>query len=201
EDAHGLLVPGGFGYRGVEGKIAAIRYARESGLPFFGICLGLQCAVIEFARNVLGLEGAHSTEFDPETPHPVIDLMAEQKKITNLGGTMRLGRYQCRLEPGSRAWEIYGRSEVIYERHRHRYEVNNRYRQQLNDAGLRTTGVWPDGDLVELVELEGHPWFIGTQFHPELRSRPNRPHPLFADFIRAAAERAGICTSRAAARG
>ena len=196
----GILVPGGFGYRGVEGKIAAVRYARERGVPFLGICLGLQCAVIEFARNVLGLQGAHSTEFDPDTPHPVIDLMAEQKEITNLGGTMRLGRYPCRLEPGSRAWEIYGRQEVIYERHRHRYEVNNRYRDKLNAAGLRTTGVWPEGDLVEVIELPGHPWFVGTQFHPELRSRPTRPHPLFADFIRAAAERAGLRPARAAAR-
>src|SRR5690606_1247825 len=131
EGAHGILVPGGFGYRGVEGKIAAVRYARESGVPFLGICLGLQCAVIEFDRHVLGLERAHSTEFDPATPHPVIDLMAEQKQVTNMGGTMRLGRYPCELEPGSRVWHVYGGRDVIHERHRHRYEVNNRYRNQL----------------------------------------------------------------------
>ncbi|GAB6877419.1 CTP synthase [Thermaerobacter litoralis] len=192
KDMHGILVPGGFGYRGVEGKIAAVHYAREHGVPFFGICLGLQCAVIEFARHVLGLEGAHSTEFQPDTPHPVIDLMEEQKQVTNLGGTMRLGRYPCRLEPGSLAWEAYGRQELIYERHRHRYEVNNRYRERLNAAGLRTTGIWPEGDLVEVIELPGHPWFVGTQYHPELKSRPTRPHPLFAGFVRAAAERAGL---------
>ncbi|EKP94804.1 CTP synthase [Thermaerobacter subterraneus] len=200
KDMHGILVPGGFGYRGVEGKIAAARYAREHGVPYLGICLGLQCAVIEFARHVLGLEEAHSTEFDAGTPHPVIDLMEEQKQVTNLGGTMRLGRYPCRLEPGSLAWELYGRQELIYERHRHRYEVNNRYRDRLNAAGLRTTGVWPEGDLVEVVELQGHPWFVGTQYHPELKSRPTRPHPLFAGFVRAAAERAGLRPVRAGAR-
>ncbi|MBC7339719.1 MAG: CTP synthase [Firmicutes bacterium] len=183
-DVHGILVPGGFGSRGIEGKIRAARYAREFRIPYFGLCLGLQCAVVEFARDVLGLEGAHSTEFDPDTPHPVIDLMPEQKKVVAKGGTMRLGSYPCRLAPASLAREAYG-AEVVEERHRHRFELNNRYRDALSAAGLRPSGVWPDGDLVEIMELDGHPWFVGTQFHPEFKSRPNRPHPLFRGFLEA----------------
>ena len=184
-DVHGILVPGGFGSRGIEGKIAAARYARETRIPYFGLCLGLQCAVIEFARHVLGLEGANSTEFDPDTPHPVIDYMPEQKKVVAKGGTMRLGVYPCRLVPGTLARAAYG-AEVVEERHRHRFEVNNAYRDRLAAAGLRTAGVWPDGDLVEIMELDDHPWFVGTQFHPEFKSRPTRPHPLFRDFLGAA---------------
>ncbi len=191
-DGHdGILIPGGFGPRGVEGMLEAIRWARETERPLFGICLGLQCAVIEFARNVCGLEGAHSLEFDPATPHPVIALMDSQRKVTDKGGTMRLGAYPARLEAGSRARAIYG-SDEISERHRHRYEVNNDYRERLAEGGLRFSGVSPDGQLVEIVELTEHPWFVGCQFHPELKSRPNRPHPLFASFIEAAARRAGI---------
>ncbi len=190
-EADGILLGPGFGRRGVEGKLEAARYARERGVPFFGICLGLQCAVIEFARHVLGLEGANSTEFDEATPHPVINLMAEQKGVTAKGGTMRLGSYPCRLLPGSLAHRAYGAERVV-ERHRHRFEVNNRYRERLAAAGLVPTGVWEEGDLVEVMELQGHPWFVGTQFHPEFRSRPNRPHPLFASFVAAALEwRAG----------
>jgi len=184
-DVHGILVPGGFGSRGIEGKIAAARYARETRIPYFGLCLGLQCAVIEFARHVLGLEGANSTEFDPDTPHPVIDYMPEQKKVVAKGGTMRLGVYPCRLLPGTLARAAYG-TDVVEERHRHRFEVNNAYRDRLAAAGLRTAGVWPDGDLVEIMELDDHPWFVGTQFHPEFKSRPTRPHPLFRDFLGAA---------------
>ncbi|HEY8449519.1 MAG TPA: CTP synthase [Bacillota bacterium] len=185
--ADGILVPGGFGYRGVEGKIAAIRYARERGVPFLGLCLGLQCAVIEFARNVCGLEGAHSTEFADNPPHPVIDRMPEQKRITHLGGTMRLGVYPCRLEPGSLVHRLYG-ADVVYERHRHRFEVNNAYRELLGQKGLKAVGIWPEADLVEVIELEGHPFFVATQYHPELVSRPNRPHPLFRGFVAAALE-------------
>jgi CTP synthase len=184
-DVHGVLVPGGFGSRGIEGKIAAARYAREARIPYFGLCLGLQCAVIEFARHVLGLEGANSTEFDPGTPHPVIDYMPEQKKVAAKGGTMRLGVYPCRLVPGTLARVAYG-VEVVEERHRHRFEVNNAYRDRLAAAGLRTAGIWPDGDLVEIMELDDHPWFVGAQFHPEFKSRPTRPHPLFRDFLGAA---------------
>jgi CTP synthase len=187
----GLLIPGGFGPRGVEGMLEAIRWARESKRPFFGICLGLQCAVIEHARNVCELEGAHSLEFDPESPHPVIALMDSQRKVTDKGGTMRLGAYPAVLEEGSRVREIYGAAEIS-ERHRHRYEVNNDYRERLAAGGLRFSGISPDGQLVEMVERTEHPWFVGCQFHPELKSRPNRPHPLFASFIAAAAKRAGI---------
>ncbi|MFQ5532868.1 MAG: CTP synthase, partial [Candidatus Methylomirabilales bacterium] len=186
-DVAGILVPGGFGIRGIEGKITAITYAREEGIPFLGICLGMQCAVIEFARHVCGLREANSREFDPETPHPVIDLMPEQRGITNLGGTMRLGAYPCRLRTESRAFEAYGTEEVS-ERHRHRYEVNNEYRSLLENHGLVNSGVSPDEKLVELVELAGHPWFVGCQFHPEFRSRPKHPHPLFRAFIRATLE-------------
>ncbi|HEX7120849.1 MAG TPA: CTP synthase [Gemmatimonadaceae bacterium] len=183
---HGLLVPGGFGVRGVEGMVEAIRAARESGLPFFGICLGMQVAIIEFARNVIRLGDSHSSEFAPECANPVISLMEEQKRVTDMGGTMRLGSYPCRLQRGSKVAEIYGVPEVS-ERHRHRYEVSNQYRDDFISHGLRLSGVSPDGSLVEIVELESHPWFVGVQFHPELQSRPTRPHPLFAGFIAAAA--------------
>jgi CTP synthase len=182
---HGLLVPGGFGVRGVEGMIEAIRAAREGGIPFLGICLGMQVAIIEFARNVLRLEDSHSSEFAPQCGHPVIALMEEQKHVTDMGGTMRLGAYPCRLQRGSRVAEIYGVPEVS-ERHRHRYEVSNAYRDDFVANGLRLSGLSPDGSLVEIVELESHPWFVGVQFHPELQSRPTRPHPLFAGFIAAA---------------
>lgn len=182
---HALLVPGGFGVRGVEGMVEAVRVAREEGLPFLGICLGMQVAIIEFARNVLQLPDSHSSEFSPECSNPVIALMEEQKHVTDMGGTMRLGAYPCRLQRGSLAAEVYGVPEVS-ERHRHRYEVSNQYREQFVAKGLKLSGLSPDGSLVEIVELEGHPWFIGVQFHPELQSRPTRPHPLFAGFIAAA---------------
>jgi len=186
---HGIVVPGGFGWRGVEGKLEAIRYARERGVPYLGLCLGLQCAVIEFARNVCGLEGANSSEFDPATPHPVIDLLPEQKNVTDLGGSMRLGAQPCHIVPGTKAEQVYG-ERVVYERHRHRYEVNPAYHDALSGKGMIFSGLSPDGRLVEIVELEGHPFFMAGQFHPELRSRPTRPHPLFRDFIGAARERA-----------
>ncbi|MBC7897812.1 MAG: CTP synthase, partial [Cytophagaceae bacterium] len=182
---HGLLVPGGFGVRGVEGMVEAIRAAREMRLPFFGICLGMQVAIIEFARNVIGLSDSHSSEFAPECTHPVVALLEEQKHVTDLGGTMRLGAYPCRLQKGSKVSEIYGVAEVS-ERHRHRYEVSNTYRDQFAEHGLRLSGLSPDESLVEIVEHASHPWFIGCQFHPELQSRPTRPHPLFASFIGAA---------------
>ena len=182
-----LLVPGGFGVRGVEGMVEAVRWAREHRLPFFGICLGMQTAIIEFARNVCMLPETNSSEFAPECEHPVISLMNSQRDVENLGGTMRLGAYPCRLRPGSRVAQIYGADQVS-ERHRHRYEVNNGYRDILAEYGLRCTGLSPDGSLVEMVELPEHPWFVGCQFHPELRSRPTRPHPLFASFIKAALE-------------
>ena len=181
----GILVPGGFGSRGIEGMLAAIRFARERGVPFLGLCLGLQCAVIEFARSVLGLRQADSTEFNPETPAPVIDFMPEQKRIERLGGTMRLGSFPCDLVPGSVAARAYG-CERVGERHRHRFEVNNRYREALAEAGLVPSGLWREADLVEVVEIPSHPFFVATQFHPELRSRPNRPHPLFEAFVDAA---------------
>lgn len=181
----GVLVPGGFGDRGIEGKIAAVRYAREQRIPLFGICLGMQVACIEGARHLLGLENANSSEIDPETPHPLIDLLPEQKEIEDLGGTMRLGLYPCKLAPGSKAQEAYGNG-LIYERHRHRYEFNNEYRDALKRAGYIFSGTSPDGRLVEIVELKDHPWFVGCQFHPEFTSRPNRPHPLFRDFVAAA---------------
>mgnify|MGYP002624042679 CR=1 FL=1 len=184
----GVLVPGGFGDRGIEGKITAIRYARENRIPFFGICLGMQVAVVEFARNVLGLAGANSSEIQPSTPHPVIDLLPEQKDIENLGGTMRLGLYPCKLDESSLAYRSYG-DELIYERHRHRYEFNNAYRDAMVKAGLKLSGTSPDGQLVEIVELPDHPWFLAVQFHPEFTSRPNRPQPLFRDFVRAALHR------------
>ena len=184
----GVLVPGGFGVRGVEGKINAGRYAREHLVPYLGICLGLQTAVIEFARNVLGLAEAHSSEFDADTPDPVIDLMADQRDVTDLGGTMRLGIYPCRLVPGSKAEAAYG-EPFVYERHRHRWEVANKYRNRLADAGMIVSGMSPDQRLVEMVEISDHPWFVATQAHPEFKSRPNRPHPLFRDFVGAALER------------
>ncbi|MFS8512315.1 MAG: CTP synthase [Planifilum fulgidum] len=184
-EADGILVPGGFGDRGIEGKISAIRYARERRVPFLGICLGMQMNCVEGARHLLGLEGANSTEFDADTPHPVIDTLPEQKEIEDMGGTMRLGLFPCKLLPGSLAQRAYGNG-LVYERHRHRYEFNNEYREQLERVGYRFSGTSPDGRLMEIVELEDHPWFVATQFHPEFRSRPNRPHPLFRDFIAAA---------------
>ncbi|MEA2517690.1 MAG: synthase [Actinomycetota bacterium] len=183
-DLDGILVPGGFGVRGVEGKINAIRFARERRVPFLGICLGLQCAVVEFARNVAGLEGANSSEFDGNSPYPVVDILPGQD-LDSLGGTMRLGAYPCRLAPGTKAAAAYG-SELIYERHRHRYEVNPRLRTRLEQAGLICSGESPNGQLVEIVELADHPWFVAGQFHPEFKSRPDKPHPLFRDFVGAA---------------
>jgi len=183
----GILVPGGFGYRGIEGKIAAIRHARERRIPFLGICLGMQCAVIEFARNVCGYTGANSNEFDDHTPHPVIDLMETQKSVAGLGGTMRLGSYPCELLPDTRAHAAYG-AATIHERHRHRYEFNNAYREKMRAQGMVFAGVSPDGSLVEIVEVEDHPWFVAVQFHPEFQSKPNRPHPLFRHFVARALE-------------
>ncbi|MBI2825373.1 MAG: CTP synthase [Planctomycetia bacterium] len=184
----GLLVPGGFGERGIEGKVEAIRFARERDVPFFGICLGMQCAAIEFARNVVGLAGAHSTEFNKDTPHPVICLLDEQKSITDKGGTMRLGAQAARLDPDSAAAAAYGKT-TIWERHRHRYEFNNIYRQQFEAHGMSFAGTSPDGSLVELIELPSHPWFVAVQFHPEFKSKPTAPQPLFAAFIGAALAR------------
>lgn len=185
KDVDGVLVPGGFGDRGVEGKIEAVRYARVNKVPFLGICLGMQCSVIEFARNILKYTDANSSEIDENTTHPVIDIMSDQKDLDEKGGTMRLGLYPCKLTEDSNAFKAYG-EEVIYERHRHRYEFNNEYRKELTDAGLTISGISPDNRLVEIVEDETHPWFVAVQFHPELKSRPNRPHPLFKDFIKAA---------------
>ncbi|HWE23618.1 MAG TPA: CTP synthase [Myxococcales bacterium] len=185
--ADAVLVPGGFGMRGTEGKIAAVRYARERKVPFFGICLGLQMAAIEFARNVLGLTGANSHEFDEGTPHPVVSLMADQKSVVAKGGTMRLGAYDCTLKSGSLAHKLYGRS-VISERHRHRYEVNNEYKARFEERGFVASGINEQLGLVEVVELEGHPYFLGCQYHPEFQSKPFQPHPLFAGFVRAALE-------------
>ncbi|NLT16124.1 MAG: CTP synthase [Clostridiales bacterium] len=187
EGVHGILIPGGFGIRGVEGKIEVARFAREQRIPYLGICLGLQVAVIEFARNVAGLEGAHGIEFDPSARHPVIHLMPDQDGVVDLGGTLRLGSYPCRLEPGSKAYSIYNKP-LIHERHRHRYEFNNAYRKVLSDAGLRLCGLSPDGHIVEMVELPDHPWHVSVQFHPEFKSRPNRPHPLFRSFVEASLE-------------
>jgi len=181
----GILIPGGFGTRGIEGKIRAVGYARRNRVPFFGICLGMQCALIEFSRAVAKLEGANSSEFDQDTPYPVIDLLATQKTITSLGGTMRLGAYSCRLHPDSKAREAYG-SDLASERHRHRYEVNNRYRDQLIEHGLLVAGTTLDNKLVEIIEIPDHPWFVACQFHPEFKSRPLAPHPLFRQFIAAA---------------
>ena len=185
QQVDGILVPGGFGKRGIEGKIAAIRYARENKIPFLGICLGLQCAVIEFARHVCGLAGANSTEMDAATPHPVVCLMEEQEKVVDLGGSMRLGAWPCVLKPGTAAAQAYGAGQIS-ERHRHRYEVNNRFRPQLEAGGLVLSGLSPDGHLVEMVENPAHPWFVAVQFHPELKSQALQAHPLFRDFIGAA---------------
>jgi len=187
----GVLVPGGFGDRGVEGKIQAIRYARENAVPFFGICLGMQLAVIEYGRNLCNLKGASSTEFPKECPHPVIDLMPDQRGVKDKGGTMRLGAYPCVLAPGSRAAALYGAQEIS-ERHRHRFEFNNDYREVLTRAGLKLSGTSPDDRLVEIVELEAHPFFIGCQFHPEFKSKPHAAHPLFSGFVHAAAQRRDV---------
>jgi CTP synthase len=183
-DVQGLLIPGGFGHRGIEGKLEAIRFAREQGVPFLGICLGMQCAVIEAARNLCGLKGANSTEFDSKTPHPVIALLEEQAGVTSKGGTMRLGASLCKVAKNSKAFHAYQTTEV-YERHRHRYEVNNGYRQRLEQAGLVVSGVYEAADLVEIVERKDHPWFVAGQFHPEFKSRPLEPHPLFRAFVAA----------------
>ncbi|MCP9450469.1 MAG: CTP synthase [Nitrospira sp.] len=187
-EADGILIPGGFGTRGIEGKVAAITYARERKIPFLGLCLGMQCAAIEFARNVAGLAGANSAEFDEHTPYPVVHLMPDQHGISDKGGTMRLGAYPCRLGEGTLAQKTYGVTEVR-ERHRHRYEFNNAYRERLTAKGLVLSGLSPDGRLVEIIELKDHPWFLGTQFHPEYNSRPHRPHPLFSGFVGAALQR------------
>jgi len=187
-EADGILIPGGFGARGIEGKIVTIQYAREHQIPFLGLCLGMQCATIEFARNVAGLVGANSAEFDEKTQHPVIHLMSDQQSVNDKGGTMRLGAYACKLGEGTLAQKMYGVSEVR-ERHRHRYEFNNAYREQLTAKGLILSGLSPDGRLVEIVELQNHPWFLATQFHPEYKSRPHHPHPLFSGFVGAALRR------------
>lgn len=185
----GILIPGGFGVRGVEGKVDAIRFAREQGIPFLGICLGLQCAVIEFARNVCGLGEANSAEFDPGTPDPVIDILPEQKEVTDMGASMRLGAQPCHVVPGTKAAAAYDDELVVYERHRHRFEVNPKYHDVLREHGLVISGTSPDGRLIEIIELPEHPFFVAGQFHPELKSRPTRPHPLFRDFIGAADQR------------
>jgi CTP synthase len=190
----GILVAPGFGSRGIQGKIDAVRYAREEGVPFFGICLGMQVAVIEFARNVAGLRGANSTEFDPHPPFPVVDFLPEQRTVTDKGATMRLGAYPCVLTAGSKAAAAYGAQEIS-ERHRHRYEVNNDFREALTSHGMSISGVSPDRRLVEMIELPQHPYFVGCQFHPEFRSRPQQPHPLFQSFI-AAALRARLADNR-----
>jgi CTP synthase len=184
-DMDGILVAPGFGSRGIQGKVEAVRYAREQSVPFFGICLGMQVAVIEFARNVSGLRGANSTEFEATPPYPVVDLMPEQRSVTEKGATMRLGAYPCLLTPGSKAAAAYGASEIS-ERHRHRYEVNNDFREALTGHGMLISGASPDRRLVEMIELPQHPYFVGCQFHPEFKSRPQAPHPLFQSFIAAA---------------
>ena len=183
--AHGILVPGGFGDRGIEGKIAAIGYARRNNIPFLGICLGMQLAVVEFARNVLNYKDANSTEFNPATSCPIIDLLPEQKEIEDKGGTMRLGKYPCQIFEGTKVFNAYQTKEIS-ERHRHRYEFNNKYRTEIEKHGMKISGVYLDKDLVEIIELTDHPWFVGSQFHPEFKSRPNRAHPLFKDFVGAA---------------
>jgi len=188
DEVDGILIPGAFGNRGIEGKVAAIRYARENNIPFFGICMGLQCAVVEFARNVCGLENANSTEINAETPHPVVCLMEEQKDVVDLGASMRLGAWDCKLADGTNAREHYGK-EIISERHRHRYEFNNAYRDTIAEHGMTIAGTSPKGDLVEIVEVKDHPWFVAVQFHPEFKSQPFNPHPLFAGFVEAAKAR------------
>ena len=189
-DVGGILVPGGFGNRGIDGKLLAIRYAREHNVPYLGLCLGMQLAIVEFARNVLGYADAHSVELEPSTSHPVIHLMPEQDGVEDIGGTLRLGSYPCVLNPSSKARELYGQ-ETIWERHRHRYEVNNDFRSALADRGMLLSGLSPDGRIVEMIELPCHPWFVATQAHPELKSRPNKPHPLFRGFVEAALGRQG----------
>jgi CTP synthase len=184
-DLSGMLVPGGFGERGIEGKIRAIQYIRKNKIPFLGICLGLQCAVIEFARNVCGMKGANSTEFNGKTRYNVIDMMLEQKNVKDKGGTMRLGSYPCELQKHTKAYQAY-KKELVYERHRHRFEVNNRFKKQLADHGMIFSGICPQNNLVEIIELPDHPWFVAGQFHPELRSRATNAHPLFREFVRAA---------------
>ncbi|QNM05059.1 CTP synthase [Qiania dongpingensis] len=186
-DAAGILVPGGFGNRGIDGKISAIKYARENGVPFLGLCLGMQLAIVEYARNVIGYGDAHSVELDSQTTHPVIHLMPDQNGIEDIGGTLRLGSYPCVLDKSTKAYELYGQ-EIIHERHRHRYEVNNDFRKVMEENGLTLSGISPDGRIVEMIELKSHPWFLATQAHPELKSRPNRPHPLFRGFVGAALE-------------
>lgn len=190
-DVSGILVPGGFGDRGIEGKITAIEYARTHNVPFLGLCLGMQLSIVEFARHVLGLADAHSVELNPATTHPVIHLMPDQNGIEDIGGTLRLGSYPCVLDKTSKAFEIYGGEETIHERHRHRYEVNNDYRTALSENGMKLSGMSPDGRIIEMIEITNHPWFVATQAHPELKSRPNKPHPLFKGFIGAAKEKAG----------
>ena len=184
-DVSGILVPGGFGSRGIDGKIAAIKYARENNIPFLGLCLGMQLSIVEFTRDVVGYRDAHSIELDPSTTHPVISLMSDQEGVTDIGGTLRLGSYPCKLDKNSKAYELYG-EELIHERHRHRYEVNNDFRKVLTDNGMMLSGISPDGRIIEMVEIPSHPFFIATQAHPELKSRPNRPHPLFLGFVEAA---------------
>ncbi|MBN1900520.1 CTP synthase [Candidatus Sumerlaeota bacterium] len=186
--AHGILIPGGFGARGIEGKIWAAGYARERHIPFLGICLGMQCALIEYARNVCGLANANSLEFNQETPHPVISLMEHQQDIVNLGGTMRLGAYPCKLKKGSCSYEAYGGADIVSERHRHRFEVNNAYRGVLEEKGLCVAGEYEEASLVEIIEIQDHPWFVAVQFHPEFKSKPLSPHPLFKEFVRSARE-------------
>jgi CTP synthase len=185
---NGIVVPGGFGYRGIEGKIIAARFARENRVPYLGLCLGMQVMCIEFARHVFDTDRPNSTEFDPHTSHPIIDLMPDQRGIVDMGGTMRLGTYPCVLQPGTRAAAAYGQDQID-ERHRHRFEFNNAYREPLGQAGLVLSGISPDGRLVEITELRDHPWMLGSQFHPEFKSRPNRPHPLFKGFLQAVADR------------
>jgi len=190
-DVHGIVVPGGFGCRGVEGKIIAARYARENTVPFFGLCLGLQCAVVEYARSVLGLVDANTTECDPNTSHPIVRCLPGQEGVEELGGTMRLGALPCKVMPDSIAGAAYQR-DIIHERHRHRFEINTLYKDMLEASGMIVSGMSVDGRHIEIVELKGHPWFLGTQFHPEFKSRPNRPHPLFSQFVRAILKQAGF---------
>ncbi len=199
DDVDGVVVPGGFGHRGIEGKIAAARFARTGQVPYLGLCLGMQCEVIEFARDLLAAPDANSTEFNAFTSHPVIDLLPEQRDVADKGGTMRLGLYPCKLQPGTLAAAAYG-EPIVYERHRHRFEFNNAYREAMWEAGMVFSGTSPNDRLVEIIELKDHPWFVASQFHPEFRSRPNRPHPLFRDFVRAAALRAGVLPIRGAVK-
>jgi CTP synthase len=198
EGVDGIVVPGGFGERAIEGMVRAARYAREEGVPYLGLCLGLQIMVIEFARHVFQSDDPNSTEFCPDTPYPVISLLSEQEGVEDKGGTMRLGGYPCQLVAGTKTYAAYGQAEVV-ERHRHRYEFNNAYREALAEAGLIPSGLSPDGALVEICELRDHPWMVGSQFHAEFLSRPNRPHPLFRGFLEAAARKAGQLTAPAAA--